>query len=97
MRHGQWCMFSCHEPWARNAHHARNGKVVGICQAGPPAFIAVVTPSGENMEMNIEGQIRNVQVNTKQSGLVPVTDRRDLPFERIEKMLAINPDWQPQP
>lgn len=97
MRHGQWCMFSCKEPWSQAAHHARNGKVVGIYQAGPPSFIAAVTPSGENLMLNIDGHLLPVQVHVNQPGLVPITDRRDIPSKRLEGMLAINPDWQPQP
>lgn len=104
MRNGQWVMFSCRELWAVDAHRARNGKVVGIGQDGVQyggeqgnPFIAVVAPSGENLTMNINGQIRNIQVHPDQPGLAPVTDRRDLPLERVKKALAVNPNWQPQP
>ena len=104
-RPGQWVKFIGNGKCFEDAHRAKDGKIVGIYRKAFmgdqntrafPDHIVVVTPTGENLMVTVHGHTFPVQMHPGQPGLVPITDRDDIPLKRIEGLLKENPDWQPQ-
>lgn len=100
-RNGQWVKFDGQGAREfQGAYRARDGKIVGIHHTATllpvpsPATVTVVIETGENLDVNVGGMVLPVKVGLKMPGLVQVTDRRDIPPERIKHLPS---DWQPMP
>lgn len=97
---GRWVKFLDIENHYPKAFHARDGRVVGIFCLGDQSkvpkgpYIAIVDEEGLNLMLDIEGCPQQAKVNLSAAkGLIGVTDRRDIPPERIKHKPA---DWQPR-
>lgn len=101
-RNGQWLKFDGRGAAEfKDAFHARDGKVVGIFREGDDfgsfkvePSIAIVSSKGENMDIVSGGMTLPVKVGMNQPGIEPVTDREDIPFERIKHLPKT---WNPRP
>jgi hypothetical protein len=101
-RNGQWVKFAV--PDVPAAHHARDGRVVGIyVKAGvdatgewAPERIMVVGPMGTNlMIVGGDGTPMSLAINPGMCvDLAAVTSRDDIPAPRLATM---DPTWEPRP
>ena len=99
---GQWVKFDgLGLPMFRGAFRARDGKIVGIYQPAHrgdpqsvphPEQICVCNEIGHNLEIDVNGVMMNVVVHTAQLGLEAISNRQDIPPDRIRHLPK---DWQP--
>jgi hypothetical protein len=104
--HGRWVKFSDYLNLFPGAHHARDGRVVGIYQDGPtnmhdgkkvkyPDYVVVVDGNGDNLMLDIPGSAPQVAriAAVQAQFLEGITSRDDIPEAR--RALA-PPGWQPK-
>lgn len=102
---GRWVKFADTRGFFPGAHHARDGRVVGIYCIGPtvlkdgkkirfPDYVMVCNSLGENLVIEIHGVPQEARVAV--DGLVNlcgINDRRDIPAARLRN---VPEDWQPR-
>ncbi len=98
-RAGQWVKFNAD---IEQAHRSKDGKCVGIYRKGhftstriyEPEAIIPVNAKGENIAIIVNGNMVNMTLPSILPGLEPVTNRDDIPQERLQHTPG---HWKPRP
>lgn len=103
-RQGQWLRVDgIRDSLYPGVFRSRDGKAVGIMcyrdvnggRGGlEPSHVQLVDGRGENLMIDVAGVKMAAQITPFYDAIEPVTDRRDIPWERIKHLPA---NWQPRP